>query len=662
MPVRASVVTYLALAALSVALAAAAGTITSATIPADADSASKRAGQAALAFAEGTISGRLAATDHLKRAIEFDPSNADYHLMLAEVYFAATFWSYGIRELERALDLDPARADARARLGRAYYERALEEWQMPSFLEARRQLKRAVSADPGLSEAAVLLALCRLDLGEPDSALAVLARLPESALDADALLLTGLGRQETGDVEGASEAFHDALARMDDVRRHRYLTRDIIDRSGLPGAATPTENLWKREDPNPATPVNERLVEHLARVAFSDFHFSVPRTGKLGSKTTRGEVYIRYGRPLRWYYDPFGTSTYAGETVFPDPAALPFEGEELYKDLASLYRARPLRVRKPRWVWHYKDFVLAFEDTYMNGDFTFPYEQDWSAYVYAYLQKNLPRVYESEIRRRMRVAVDALAFLDGDGQPAVRVVYACDTRGIEYSPGLQRPAGRFETSIAMLDSTYESLAEEVFEKDLLADSTALGGAALPLVGTWVGSIPAGAELVAVSMKSKANGALGYALAEVRPRAFTESLDLSDLELRLGHEGPANPEHAYVRGARIYVAFSAYRGSAGPADSAELEITCNLLGTSPPPTAFRRFLGRISGTAGAARLTSLSRSCTLEVRGNRADQVIGMDTSSLVEGPYDLEVTAIHRASGNAKTVTTWVTVSKHSDL
>ena len=50
---------------------------------------------------------------------------------------------------------------------------------------------------------------------------------------------------------------------------------------------------WAARDPNPATVVNERLVEHYRRIMFSRTHFSAGKS----PWDRRGEIYIRYGDP-----------------------------------------------------------------------------------------------------------------------------------------------------------------------------------------------------------------------------------------------------------------------------------------------------------------------------------------------------------------------------
>lgn len=51
---------------------------------------------------------------------------------------------------------------------------------------------------------------------------------------------------------------------------------------------------WKRKDPRPATQLNERLVEHLQRVAEAEQHFG---DESLRGFDDRGQIYVRLGRP-----------------------------------------------------------------------------------------------------------------------------------------------------------------------------------------------------------------------------------------------------------------------------------------------------------------------------------------------------------------------------
>lgn len=642
------------------------------------DSALLCAQIASVCFAEGTISGRLQAASYVKQALGLDPTCADYHLLLAEIYFAGTYWSYGVRELQRAVTISPGSAAARTRLGKAYLDRAIEEWQMTRFKQARQELKRALSIDTGLTEAANLLALCNFDLGQPDSALALISRLPEDSLNVDALLLVGMARFENRQVDAAGEAFQRALAMMDNPRRRRYLARGFwtadpaapetksVDAAVLSGDSPGTAfltYLWKRDDPDPATPVNERLVEHLTRVSFADFNFSVPRLGRPGSETTRGEVYCRYGRPVRWYFDPFGTNTFAGETVSPggsDGLGL----EDPFANLASIYKPTPLRVRKPRWVWSYEDFTLSFEDTHLSGDYSFPYEQDWSAYVDAYLKKNLPAVYESEIRTRMRVAMDVVNRLDDQGQPVAKVVFACDTRGVEYAPGVSLPGGQFEVQIAFLDDAYRELASASFRADLSADSASLSLTRLVLASSWQARPPAGTAVTALSLKSAANGAVGYAVAEFRPRPFGKRLEASDVEIQVGANRAAAPSRAFRGRPEIFLAFDVYNVTLDAGGTGRIEVSHRVTARAAPPPLVTRFLrsliGHETGQAGR-QVPAVSGTETLTTSTDRVHHVIAVEVASLVEGQYDIQIEVCDPAGRDTTTTASVITLSDSSE-
>lgn len=53
---------------------------------------------------------------------------------------------------------------------------------------------------------------------------------------------------------------------------------------------------WKKLDPTPDTPLNERLLDHMMRVRYADENFTA-QPGKRGSDTDKGRVYIKYGPP-----------------------------------------------------------------------------------------------------------------------------------------------------------------------------------------------------------------------------------------------------------------------------------------------------------------------------------------------------------------------------
>ncbi len=643
------------------------------------DSASLHVELAALYFSRGTVEGRVLGAKAMKQALRLEPRNADYHAMLAEIYFEGTFWNYGVEELRRALEIDPEYGLARARLGKAYLDRAIEEWQNESFQKAKEELLCVDSLQHVYRLARRHLAQCYFDLGKPDSAIAALESLPSDSLETDDLLLLGMAYSEVEDLEASFGAFSRALDGMDDETRARYTSVELLATADELRALSDTRPaaaeseialLWRKRDPNPATKVNERLIEHLARVAFADLHFTVARLDRPGSKTDRGEVYIRYGRPLAWFYDPFGTGIFADETVLPTPRvpgvhSLSNRGRDDDEDPGDRYRARLFKASRPRWTWKYRDFSLSFDDVFMNGDFTFPYEQDWSAYIYAYLERELPEIYETQIRRHMRVVLDAINLMDSLGRTGLKIIFACDTRGLEYQSHFEWPEGEFDIEVAVLDSLYRDIARSRFEVDLRADSSVLYQTRYPLIGTYLVQVPPGSTLAAISVESKVNGAAGFTRHAIRARRFAEHLDISDIEFRFTSEGPPNPSRIYLKRGKAYIAFSIYNLSTDGSGTGEAEVAYRILGLKRTPSTFRRFL-RLFSTRFQVEtrevVTSIWSKYDLRSRGPRKDEVIGFDLSPLSAGEYEVEITVTDKLSGRMTRSRSGFVVASEIDL
>lgn len=61
------------------------------------------------------------------------------------------------------------------------------------------------------------------------------------------------------------------------------------------GAGTRLSEWWRERDPLPASALNERLAEHLARVAYAEANYGF--NGDLLAFDDRGKVYVRFGAP-----------------------------------------------------------------------------------------------------------------------------------------------------------------------------------------------------------------------------------------------------------------------------------------------------------------------------------------------------------------------------
>ncbi len=91
-------------------------------------------------------------------------------------------------------------------------------------------------------------------------------------------------------------AAHVALM-MTDAERRRITDDDLHDTlwSFKAGAGTALLEWWRRHDPAPATAENERIEEHLGRVATAQATYPDPERST--QMDDRGETYVRYGSP-----------------------------------------------------------------------------------------------------------------------------------------------------------------------------------------------------------------------------------------------------------------------------------------------------------------------------------------------------------------------------
>lgn len=175
-------------------------------------------------------------------------------------------------------------------------------------------------------------------------------------------------------------------------------------RTGLEGEITPSSisslpahcgrdlvAWWRGLDPLPATPANERLEEHLERVAHAQSHFE-----KDGRIDERGEIYVRLGAPSRQ------TSVQFNSIRFHE-SALSFDSRFSMADF------------KPGQFWVYDDvsratqylFVKQEQGKFEIGD------------VISMLPQSLQRGFSSSYRGQEAAAVFIRAMAEAYSQLAV---------------------------------------------------------------------------------------------------------------------------------------------------------------------------------------------------------------------------------------------------
>jgi GWxTD domain-containing protein len=155
---------------------------------------------------------------------------------------------------------------------------------------------------PGRGEYILRVPHGTLPLG--DYRLVISARLPHAPLEGEEHILAATSRSVTARWYGLPRSIKDLDLAIDQLK---YIAKDD-EVSKLKDAKTADEKMaaftdfWKKRDPNPNTPRNEKMEEYYARVDYANKHFSHYIDGW---RTDMGMVYIMFGAPNNVDRHPF---------------------------------------------------------------------------------------------------------------------------------------------------------------------------------------------------------------------------------------------------------------------------------------------------------------------------------------------------------------------
>ncbi len=255
----------------------------------------------------GTVEGRRKSAQALRELVKADRMNPYYRVELAKTLLAQTFALEARFQLSLAIDLDSSYEEAYLLMANTYRHPYFEDGfteDADSAQEVLTALTRNVPRSvPGLVKLAELLAI----RGEIDSA----GQFADSALVLDsqsvrANLAAGYVRYRQQRFIDAGRDFRQAFARMDTFSLTPYMfIRDLLrpqDQSTYDKFSAAQKDsfatvYWKSRDFDPTTKVNERQVEHWARVWKANLLFSNERYDHEGWLTDMGATLIRLGDP-----------------------------------------------------------------------------------------------------------------------------------------------------------------------------------------------------------------------------------------------------------------------------------------------------------------------------------------------------------------------------
>ncbi len=310
---------------------------------------------------------RNKAYEHFRKAVLIEPKNIEYGIA-----FASLMKDFARRsseaEFKRIIALDSMFVDAWLNLGKLKDEDfteynnsvrkmsdefygSLQEYALDDFNEAEKYYQTVLQIDSTNYDANLKLALLYEKIGEPEKGIPLLNRLViVNKNDKDVHLCLGLLKYKTQKIRESYEEYKTALNMMNEEERLDF-TFNSVKFLIEPAFENIVANFsdyelrqfinayWKFFDPLYMTDYNERMLEHYSRVAFAQLHFSLPRLGKPGWKTDRGEAVLRYGEPL------------------------------------NFMRIRPSMestgVNVKTEVWNYNEMTLGFTDMASSGNYQF---------------------------------------------------------------------------------------------------------------------------------------------------------------------------------------------------------------------------------------------------------------------------------------------------
>ena len=254
---------------------------------------------------------RLNARKAYRKAVETDPGNADIQYRMGLTYMDQEQSGRligsdrdGRKYFLKAVEFNPSHPDAYFQLGRCYdsptepeTEQAISAYikqyrvnpeHSEALLRFSNLIHRSDRYDLGTEGLRFLVA--EWGDGTPDRIRAMLTQFEVLAIGSD---------QQADQLQEALETYISQLG-PDEQEVYRDLSHvappeelAAWELATGPERDTLWQAFWNERDANPATTVNERLIEHYRRVMYARIHFSE----KQYPFDRRGEIHVRYGPP-----------------------------------------------------------------------------------------------------------------------------------------------------------------------------------------------------------------------------------------------------------------------------------------------------------------------------------------------------------------------------
>ncbi len=488
----------------------------------------------------GTLQGRIKATRALERALRLDWNNRDYNFNMGVLHLKKGMPGAAAHFFKKVLKHYPDDARAYYELGRIAEEQMLRYKDMISPQEegvvfyltryaekdrarAERYYRRAIEFDPRLSDAYYRLALIDYEVRDLEGMVDLLQKalrvVPDSASQRrkDFYLFLGLAYHRMGRSQDAFAAFDQARCLMNPGELALFDSVEVVmspEQAKLAAAAPAAERrhlrevFWKQRDPLFLTELNERLLEHYARIAYANLRFSFPEKGIEGWQTDRGRTLIRFGEP---------------EVLFRTRPSIDI----------TFGQGNPINSSKE--YWGYPGFHIIFDDEYLSGNYRFKRgfdpEDDYK-YQFEELIRKKPDYYRHDYGgEEFSVPRVVASFRGESGETRLEIFYGVPGHRIAVEQEGRLSTAQIRRGIFLFDEEWNEVRRDVQERRLVVAADVRQDEPLYLIDRQQEEVPPGRYHFALELVDETSRNVGIVRDTLTVRSFAgDSLQLSDILL------------------------------------------------------------------------------------------------------------------------------------
>ncbi len=638
--------------------------------------------------------------DHIKKAIALNPVNPNYHLfygLLAEDLFNYSRIEFdtendAVRELERTLELDSTNTTAANHLGEITAKRFLEYYiskksESPTinfhpgqlekigvtvakqlydliqsefigmegyaddnFKISENALNTAVRYDPLNPKAYFILSSIYEEKKEPGKGVIILNKLLKfHPNNKEAHLNLGLLYYEVSKLDSSYIEFEKAFDEMPNDEQKDYFINSVkILLEPLLGDKLKGMNedllkeviskYWGIHNPLILKEYNERILEHYARVTYSNLRFSVLKFNITGWKTDRGTIIIRYGMPI------------------------------------VRIRLRP----KLEWklvpkteIWIYNDKTFAFTDDFENGKYVYGTTDNNSQYwgdtekLVEELNKTQPEEYHPKFEAPViTVPNAAYQFKNLTADDATDLFISYGIMHERNADVIKNIECKYTAGIFLFDSNFNEIAEKKIKVDGLNRNNEIS---IPDSGNFfinteeLTAAPDSGNL-AFEINMDANKGVSAYHGKFKLRNFnSSSLEMSDIILAASVEkGSAvagrinrkdysvlpNPIGIFGKDQKLYIYYEVYNLAKDKNDNTDFQQTILLKRKGEEKAAIGKVIGSVLKFMGLEK-GQMQVGSTYKYQSNEKDSQVyfQFDMSNYEKGDYILTVELKDNNSG-----------------